>query len=58
MSEILSNVLDNASPGFTMRLSLSEEDKKEFQMIRFEKLVERDLHWLLIASEKGQSKVR
>ena len=33
-----------------MRLSLSEEDKKEFQMIRFEKLVERDLHWLLIAS--------
>lgn len=50
MSEILSNVLDDTSPGFTMRLSLSEEDKKEFQMMRFEALVKRDLHELLIAS--------
>ena len=49
MSEILSSVLNNASAISTMNLSLSEEDKKEFQMIRFEKLVERDLHNLLIA---------
>lgn len=50
MSEILSNVLDNAQVDFMMKLTLSEEDKKEFQMMRFEELVKRDLHELLIAS--------
>ena len=43
MSEILSNVLDDTLPGFTIRLPLSEEDKKEFQMMRFEVLVKREL---------------
>lgn len=33
----------------SMRLPLSEEDKKEFQMMCFEALVKRDLHELLIA---------
>lgn len=32
-----------------MKPSLSEEDRKEFQMMRFEELVKRDLHELLIA---------
>lgn len=31
-------------------MHLSEEDKKEFQMMRFETLIKRDLHALLIAS--------
>lgn len=48
MSEVLSNVLDGTFPSFTTRLPLSEEDKREFQMMRFEMLVKRDLHELLV----------
>lgn len=43
--------------GFTMGLSLSEEDKKEFQMMRFEVLVKRDLHELLIAGASDYHKI-
>lgn len=57
MSEILSNVLDGTSRGFTMGLTLSEEDKKEFQIMRFEMLVKRDLHELLIASASALLKI-
>lgn len=49
MPEISSNAPDNAQVDFMMGLPLSEEDKKEFQMMRFEELVKRDLHELLIA---------